>query len=784
MTTRLGTLLAALCIAAVASAGETWGGTLAELPVNEWTTLYDGKPVSGWMNRIHWIPDKRVALVWPASIPRSTGPSYALAHLSPGQNEWTTVPGSLPPQYALGLNRGYGQARSPSSSVYLAGLKKLLVLQPPIVPGKKAESTWLVDPDGGTWEPVATERMSHLPADFGSREGLRGMAVPLWGTLVYDARNKEAVSVGGGATWGRVGELREKVAAGDWIYDESSKRVRRLTADDGDQVGEARKWYPGTCGTWVFSETAKKWKMLEQPLAAQPSGRWFPGAAYDAGEKKVVLFGGGDDARVLGDTWIYDCAKRSWHEVKPKASPPSRAAHAMACVPGQKAVMLAGGYDGAWKGLSDVWVYRTAKNEWTQLESKLPAPAWQCTAAVDPASGAVLVYASGDRKKESVYALRLDLDSAAKAAAAGEPGPVYHCRNYIYRAQQTPLPGEWLTGKGAPEDPKAVRARLAALPANTWKLLQPPVKAPARVWGRHAYDRKTHTAFAYGGAHHGYNGSEISEYSVLTNRWRGMADVTTFRPRWFFGSAGAHPGTNFFGWTNLRSHTRQSLAVDPVSGTVINFEGQTYSMKHHMVIGCIGGPPHTTQGSQACYASTPRGVFAYGIKGLFRADVVAGKCQQVAGTIPGGKGHTEYDQLIHDSKRDRLVYVVQKGAAIWTFDLGTKEWAEEKPAGPAPPLAVPSGDYVPEFDAIMLVFAEDRKRPPERMHFYRLDEKRWYTAPYQGDKAGTYGSLNNTTFYDPELKTAIRLAMAAREGPIEVLVMRLVPGELKLEPLK
>ncbi len=759
------------------------GAGPSKLPANKWVTLYDGRAVTGYMNRIHWVPEKGVALVWPASIPRS-GPSYALAQFSVQERAWTEVPAELPAGYQLHINRGYGISRSPSSSLYLPGLKKLLVLQPPLMHSKQRATTWLVAPGGGAWEAVADARLSQKGSDFGTAEGLGGMPVPLWGALCYDAHNQEAISVGGGAVWGRVGAKKEKVAPGDWILDEKLGRVRRLTPDERGKITEARKWFPGNCGTWTFPEAARQWKMIAQPLAEQPSGRWFPGAAYDASAKKIVLFGGDNDARVLDDTWIYDCAKRTWKHVKPKASPPPRAGHAMVYVPQHKAVLLAGGYDGGWKALGDVWVYRVAKNEWTRLGLDLPAPAWQCSAVSDPESGTVLLFSSANRKKESVYALRLELDSAPKAPASAGAARVYHCRNYIHKRQQTPLPGEWLRGKRAPEDPKAVRARLAALPANTWKLLAPPLKAPARVWGRHAYDKKTHTAFAYGGAHFGYNGSEISEYSVLTNRWRGMADVTTFRPRWLFGSAGAHPGTNFFGWTNLKSHTRQSFGVDPVSGTVINLEGQLYSIKHHMVVGCIGSPPGRTQSYQACYCSTPRGLFAYGLKGLFKADVAGGKWEKVTGAIPGRKGHTEYDQLIHDSKRDRLVYVVMKDAGIWTFDFKAKKWSEERPAGPAPKLAIPSGDYVPELDAIMLVFAEGRKRVPEKMHFYKLGEKKWYTATYQGESKGSCGTLNNTTFYAPDLKVAVRLTMGSREGPIEVMVMRLDPKTLKLEELK
>ena len=87
----------------------------------------------------------------------------------------------------------------------------------------------------------------------------------------------------------------------------------------------------------------------------------------------------------------------------------------------------------------------------------------------------------------------------------------------------------------------------------------------------------------------------------------------------------------------------------------------------------------------------------------------------------------------------------------------------------------------------MLVFAGTASGRPKvrpKMYFYRLEKRRWYTAPYKGDVVGWYGNLNNSPHYDPELKLLVRLSHFSRKQLVEVVVMRLVPQTLELSPLQ
>ena len=60
-------------------------------------------------------------------------------------------------------------------------------------------------------------------------------------------------------------------------------------------------------------------------LAVEPPGRAQAQSAYDPVHKKIVIFGGDGLDRVLSDTWVYDCATRTWEQrFPPKAPSPRR----------------------------------------------------------------------------------------------------------------------------------------------------------------------------------------------------------------------------------------------------------------------------------------------------------------------------------------------------------------------------------------------------------------------------------------------------------------------------
>jgi len=100
-------------------------------------------------------------------------------------------------------------------------------------------------------------------------------------------------------------------------------------------------------------------------LAAVPPRRGFSRMAYDGKNKKIVMFGGHALDRYLADTWVYDCASRTWQQRRPKRSPAPRAGHGLAYLPKARKVLLVDGY-GIGRDAPD-WVYDTARNEWRLL---------------------------------------------------------------------------------------------------------------------------------------------------------------------------------------------------------------------------------------------------------------------------------------------------------------------------------------------------------------------------------------------------------------------------------
>ncbi|HOX08876.1 MAG TPA: kelch repeat-containing protein [Planctomycetota bacterium] len=760
-------------------------GRAGEVPANAWTQLSDGAGQgTGPSPSLLWLADADAAMVGPfMSEKRKNSPAQITMTFA--EPKWAERLGSTPAGWIADM------WESPKDHVYLPGIKKVLyVRQEWSYSQKRPAAGWMVDPSDWAWTPIEDPiSMSDRSKDFEPAGGRDGLRLPIWGAVCYDAHNKEAVSFGGGGVWGRVGKEKEKVAAGDWIFDEAAKCVRRLTADDGGKITQARKWYPGHCGTWLFSETEKKWRALEQPLGQQPSGRILPGMAYDAGEKKIVLFGGDDLARCLGDTWVYDCIKRTWSRVETKVAPMARAGHAMVYVADQKAVLLAGGYAGGWQALKDVWAFETAKGEWRRLGLDLPAPAGGAGADYDPKRKLVIMASCADPRggrSVPVQALRLDLASAPKAEP-GKSDPLldWHCK--AWTSWGSLLPDEWESGANKPGDPAEGRKALAALPANTWVARKPPANVPARGWGSYVYDIRSHKGFAWGGGHSTYPGAEISEYDVIANRARSMAEPTNYNPIWLHGMVGGPPGVSFGGWSLLPSHARKSYGVDPLSDSVITYSGDVYSIKHHSVIAHIGPFPLDWGGPsyQVAYVTAKHGLYAYACTRsskarsvVARADVAKGVWEVVAEGTMGG--HDEHDFLVWDAKRDRLLYFKSKEADVWAFDFATKQWAKEEPAGKKPPKALGDGTYIPEMDAVLLVFGQGQ----ETMYFYKCAEKKWYTAPYQGDAAGRGNSTSrdHSPIYDPELKIVIRMFEPGKW--MGVNVMRLDPAGLKLTPVE
>lgn len=131
-----------------------------------------------------------------------------------------------------------------------------------------------------------------------------------------------------------------------------------LFGDEGPNRDATRLWDGTSLTTWIPPANA--------PV---PPGRYSSAAAYDPKSGRVILFGGRDDAGVLGDTWAWDGAK--WSRLTPEVSPTARAEHAMTYSPETGTVLLFGGAIATGEA-SDLWSWNGSN--WSLIVTKTPPP--------------------------------------------------------------------------------------------------------------------------------------------------------------------------------------------------------------------------------------------------------------------------------------------------------------------------------------------------------------------------------------------------------------------------
>jgi uncharacterized repeat protein (TIGR01451 family) len=110
--------------------------------------------------------------------------------------------------------------------------------------------------------------------------------------------------------------------------------------------------------------------------------------AYDPATGNMVLFGGGGDSAVLGDTWTWDGT--TWTQQTPATSPPVRSNATMAYDPATGNMVLFGGAGNS-GFLGDTWTWDGTT--WTQLSPVTSPPGRDgATIDYDPATGNMVLF--------------------------------------------------------------------------------------------------------------------------------------------------------------------------------------------------------------------------------------------------------------------------------------------------------------------------------------------------------------------------------------------------------
>jgi hypothetical protein len=486
-----------------------------------------------------------------------------------------------------------------------------------------------------------------------------------------------------------------------------------------------------------------------ESLDAEPAARALSPLAFDAKTGLFILFGGDHLDYLTNDTWVFDPAKRRWLQRHPKQAPPPRANHKLAAA-GDGRVVLTGGYTytsttdyvgGPYRDLND--------GEWTY---DIAADAWTGTAAPDART-----YRTG-RLHPDLY--------------LGGPKP----------------------------DREAFAKWLAELPANTWKLTNPPhLPAMNRDWGTAVLDPDRDLILRWSGGHSAHGGTDVLHFHLATNRWE--LPIPVELPLGQTYSNTEYPeGVNFNRRPWVTGHTYQNYGFDP------HFKRMLFTGRHadcHAYdpgLGDWSGRFAKPKGMvyNSCFytltlAPTPEGLVCWTQNGaLFRFD--ASRREWVERPLEGKLAGSVVDNstLAYDSRRGQLLFwrkpygdKTAYTGEIQAVDVKTGAVSTLAPEGREAASAVPYLCQI-RYDAEHDLFLVGGTLPPgpdglRRTPAYDPEGNRWVSLQITGDDpSGPRGrNVSLGLMYD-----ARRRLFWAVDTNSRVHALRLDPKSADLQPLK
>ncbi len=386
-------------------------------------------------------------------------------------------------------------------------------------------------------------------------------------------------------------------------------------------------------------------------LDCEPAPRALSPIAYDPKTKLFVIFGGDHLDYLTNDTWVFDPAKTQWEQRHPKTAPPPRANHTLTAA-GDGKIRLSGGYKyndidiwymGPLYQLLDDgdWVYDVAANTWT--------------------------------------------------SEAGHAGVEPNQRTY--RAKDELRPDHFLSGEKP--DAAANEAKLAALPANTWVVMNPPVKLKQnRDWGSACIAADYDVMLRWSGGHSAHGGSDVPMYHFATNRWE-MPFPIEFPLGQTYSNTSYPTGFNFNRRPWVSGHTYKNFGYDP-AGKVMVFTGHNpwsylFDPKAADWIGRSEKPALMNYGGSfytLTLCTTDKGLYAWGGQygsnnALHKWNSPERKWEAVKVTgakLPGPAA--DHCGLAYDARRDRLIFFPKKYTdTLYALDCKTNVLSELKPGG-------------------------------------------------------------------------------------------------------
>ena len=523
-------------------------------------------------------------------------------------------------------------------------------------------------------------------------------------------------------------------------------------------------------GTWVYAPGKNEWRKLE--AKCEPPPRALSPMVYDPAAKKILLFGGERLDQLYADTWVYDCATRTWEERKPALSPSPRFGHALLHLPKSGKLVLLGGktYSSSTSYLAtlykalpfEAWSYDLGKNEWAllqRLESGAPPqPPTEAAVAAASDGDAVLLVGAGTLKG-SAHSTWLGLLDTFKVDAEGTAK--YGVKPGTLEFRSGSFDPEWYSKDVPPADPSAAAEVLKNLAPNQWTALQCPRWPENRQgggWSTVAFDSDRDEILHMGGGHSSYFGNDMAHYEIVTGRWS-IACRPQFALEFNYDLNG--PGLWAFNGAPWGNHNYQAYEYDPTLKRVVYIKGNL-TMLYDPVKRVwpfaekSGELPFVPSKYTNYLCATPPGVVCWTQTkesqskfGLWRFE--GGKKWTPLQTSGEALPATICDgsTLTYDSKRDRLLFTTTSGkdgphGQVWSCELKTGAVKKLNPEGMD---AIKGGRFaresvfLPKSDLVMLGFLLPGGKA--LVPFYDCEANRWQAAEMAGAEfmnRGTPGS--------------------------------------------
>ncbi len=525
---------------------------------------------------------------------------------------------------------------------------------------------WALDDDGKTWRPLSFKndkldplRKSMLEARSAMRDAEAAARNAFYASMTSE-EEAEALQTPAKLMKEAI-ELALRVQA----VEDSNKppgpnttAVLRAQEMSGPSVDLARTVQLAFAAGKVTPQLLKdcfdaQWALDEAAdcLASSPTPRVGAFVAYDPNQKIIVLFGGSHGDYVMNDTWIYDCTKKSWHQIWPKDAPSPRAAAVVPAVPSGKV--------------------------------ELPKPVMK----YDPATKRITLNGGFGMLEKMVYqqgfaALANDAwtfdTAAAQWTAVNQSGNKEAApSSRIYRTVVSAYDPRWFDA--APRgDAEQTGKWLSELKPNVWtKVPIPERPAAERDWGTARYDPDRDQIYRWTGGHQADPSNGMTTYHPGINRYS-----IGYIPE-IYGK-----GISFNGRPDCLNHTYLHTDYDPLSKRLIctSMAGTGVYNPDRRDWDYTIAQPFNQHVYLTCTVSTPKGVVVWtpGFFGIMNVKARAWEKLPLTGKLPSSM--TDGSALTYDAQHD-CIWIsshtnYQKPAGqIWKYDMKSGEVKAMDPAG-------------------------------------------------------------------------------------------------------